>query len=230
MGGRARAQRAHAQRWPAVRILTANIAGNEWVPALREVIGHRGPDVVIVTEAYRARRFLRSIGGYRSYQYRRWRGVEAPGIAVLVRRGHKVTHRQPMTMRRTWRFKGGRLRRPRVYPTLQVDGMPVVGVHFPPHGADGANAAAWRESWVRVSHWLERHKGAAPGDWNELRHELAALVTPPLQLIVGTKVDHLITTRDLRHVGTTRLHDEQPAGMHGWVLYSIQERDPRAGG
>lgn len=204
-----------------MRQLTANIGGARWVPELREVIAQRGPKVVVVTEAYHARRFLRSIGGYRLFQYRRWHGAEAPNVAILVRDGAQVSHRQLHKMHETWRFNGGRLRRPRRYPSMDVDDVGVFGFHNVPHGPTGANHDAWDESWQYVAAWLRRDQPrSAPGDYNARAGELAARLGKRLQLIVGTKVDHNIT-HGLRHKSTERLHRIQPEGMHGWVLYNV---------
>jgi hypothetical protein len=49
---------------------------------------------------------------------------------------------------------------------------------------------------------------------------LARLLRKPLQLIVGTKVDHNLT-HGMRRIWVDRLHEDQPEGMHGWILYSI---------
>jgi endonuclease/exonuclease/phosphatase family metal-dependent hydrolase len=203
-------------------ILTANIAGDASVPPLRAAIRETRPDVVIVTEAQRARRFLRGIGGYELYQYTRHQGREAPGVAVLVRHGLRVLRRRPMRMRQPWAFH--RPRGPRTYPVLVLangaDRLPLLGVHFPTGGPSGPNAAAWWESWRRAAGWLSRHdRAVAAGDWNALQAELARLLPPALQLVVGTKVDHAVT-HGMRHNRTRRL--DPPPGMHGWILYKLQ--------
>jgi exonuclease III len=212
---------------PLGRVLTANIAGRRRVPQLRQAIERHRPDVVVVTEAYHARAWLLAIAlrlGYRLRQYSRARGAEAPGIAVLVKRQLRVVNRWPMRMGHRWTWRG-RVRRPRVYPALVLaDGSWIwrlLAVHLPPGGPAGENAEAWAESWRRAASWLSRHdQAAAPGDWNALARELAGKLLPGMQLVVGTKVDHMVTV-GLEHRRTERLSRLQPQGMHGWVLYTV---------
>lgn len=211
-----------------MRVLTANIAGRRAVPQLRAAIARRRPAVVVVTEAYRARAWLLTIPGYRLYQYTRRQGREAPGIAVLVdRRRVRVARRRPMRMRQPWTGPGGRRKAPRTFPVFVLDLggelLPFLPVHFPSGGPHGPNAAAWWESWRRVSRWLARHpRAVAAGDWNALQGELADILLAGLQLLPGTKVDHAITV-GVDHRRTERIRPI-PAGMHGWLVYTLRGR------
>lgn len=210
-----------------LRVLTANIGSvRHRVPELLQAVDQYQPHVVVVTEAYHARSWLRSVPGFKLYQYTRRRGAEAPDIAVLVRRDLRVARRRPMRMTLSWHGPHGRLHGPRVYPAMVLwDGQrrwPFLPVHFPSGGPAGNNPKAWAESWRRTSAWIERREGAAgAGDWNANVRELTDKLRGGLQLVVGTKVDHAIT-HGLRHDTTTRLGKLQPEGMHGWVVYRLQ--------
>jgi hypothetical protein len=215
-------------------ILTANIASRRIVRPLRPgapsplrvAIREHSPDVVVITEAYHARPWLRGVAkleGYRLHQYTRDEGPEAPGIAVLVRRPLRVARRWPMRMFKRWTGPHGREHAPRTYPVFTIAER-LLAAHLPSGGPDGDNAAAWAESWRRITAWMARHDQAiAVGDFNALQGELATRLPDGLQLVVGTKVDHAVT-RGMRHVSTQRLKDLQPEGMHGWVVYKLQGR------
>ena len=202
------------------KYLTANLASRrgrvrELVQALRE----ERPDVAILTEAYHARWWLLLVRGYKLRQYSRLRGAEAPGIAVLVKRGRRIIRRWPMRMTEPWSGPHGRRHRPRIYPVLVLEGLPaVLGLHAPwPYGTD-----AWDETWQRVTSWLaDRDQAHAPGDWNAGQGQLTGRLPRGLQLVVGTKVDHDVT-KGLRHTSTRRLRELQPVGMHGWIVYGFQ--------
>lgn len=210
-------------------VLTANIASKrERVPELLQAIDLTNPQVVVVTEAYYARKWLRTVAGYKLYQYTRRRGAEAPDIAVLVRADLRLVKRRPFRMTISWRGPGGRLHSPRVYPAMVLfDGRrrwPLMPVHFPSGGPAGPNVKAWHESWRRVSAWIEaREEAAGAGDWNATARELTDRLRGGLQLVVGTKVDHAVS-HGLHHATTERLTRLQPEGMHGWVLYKLQGR------
>jgi hypothetical protein len=202
-------------------MLTANIAGRPAVPPLASAIDHHRPAAVVVTEAYRARSWLRGIPGYRSYQY--W-GTEARGIAILVRQDLRSERRKPLRMRRAWEWNG-RTRLPRKYPVLWLgdDDGPIghlIGPHLPPGGPDGLNRRAWVESMRRITRRMSHYDHAtAPGDWNALGSELVPWLPHGFQLMLGTKVDHNVTV-GMRDAGRVRL--DAPDGMHGWVVYKLQ--------
>ena len=125
-------------------VVAANIESRKHSGELLALIREHEPDVVIVEQAYRARRWLRRIKGYRAYQL--W-GPEASGIAVLIHHGVRVQRRRALRMTRSWVGpKAGRRHRPRVYPVfVLVKGgvtFRVIGVHLPSHN----NPAAQVES------------------------------------------------------------------------------------
>lgn len=122
---------------------------------LAQLIDKYQPQVVALSEAYRCRKVLGQVPGYRRFQ-----GFigEASNVAVLVRRDLTVAGRHRMRMRRTWVFRGN-VRRPRVYQAVRLELGPgnylsVLGIHFPP--SPGVNHLAVDESIRRVVRWGRR--------------------------------------------------------------------------
>lgn len=201
-------------------IVTANIGSTRRrVSELLAVIRKYQPDIVVVTEAYHARWWLRFVSGYRLRQYTRAKGREAPGIAILVAKRRIIINRWAKRMTETWHGPHGRKHQPRVYPVIRLDGgEAIVGYHAPwPY-----DTRAWWESWRWVSTWARSHTEASvPGDHNAEAHELTPLMVNGLELVKGTKVDHCVV-HGMRNVSTTRL--TPPKGMHGWLVYRLRGR------
>jgi hypothetical protein len=204
-------------------VIAANIESVGKSDPLAALIREHEPDVVIVEQAYNARRFLRGIGGYRAMQYR---GKEGSGIAVLVKHGIKVQARRPIRMLRYWNgpaSKGGRQHRPRVYPALVLAKgrvtFRVLGIHLPTFN----NPAAQAESLVAVTRWFNRHPDVpslAAGDWNRERNQLEDTAAEAGASILSdrTKVDHALVTNCVR-ASADKL--PMPVGPHGWSKYVI---------
>lgn len=204
-----------------LKVMAANIESRKRSPELLRQIELEEPDVVIVEQAYYARRFLRGIGGYHHRQYH---GPEASGIAVLVKHGVRIERRRPLRMTRSWIGpKAGHKHPPRTYPALRLvkSGVTfrVLGIHFPTHN----NKAAQAESEVAVAMWFSRNPAApaiAAGDWNRLDRELADLADEcDAELLSAGKVDHALVAATDPH---SRRRLPTPEGAHGWALYTIQ--------
>lgn len=118
--------------------------------AVASLVDRFQPDVVQLSEAYRCRKVLRRIPGYKRYQ-----GLnvgEGADVAVLVRRNIPVRAAWAMRMHEPWSYKG-RPRRPRVYRVVRLvpHGHVVrfLGVHLPTRNSEDAQA----ESYRRIRRW-----------------------------------------------------------------------------
>lgn len=207
-----------------LRVLTANIASRARVPELVPVIRNQKPDIVVISEAYYAREFLRGIDGYRNVQGSRKKfGSEGPDVAVLVRKGVKISRRRTLKMAEKWVGPKGGGHDGRVYPAFnaRVDGFwwRVLALHFPWEGKRGP---AQRESESAVAKWFKSkakpqgRPAVASGDINQTVERIEDWC--PAYVAPGTKVDHAMYN-NCEHVKTVRLAKTQPEGMHGWVLY-----------
>lgn len=218
-----RQRKATAVKRGVLNVMTANIASQKKVPELPPVLTTHKPDVVIITEAYFAREFLKAIKGYRSYQYTaKDYGEEGPDVAVLVRAGAKVSRRRALRMEQRWTSPKGRQREGRVYPSLNVTTggylWRVLGLHFPTTG----NTSAQVESQQAVRHWfsLGDHPSVGAGDINQRSDEIEKWLPNKVDMARGTKVDHALYAT-AEHQKTVRLREDQPEGMHGWLLYKF---------
>lgn len=212
-------------------VLVANIGGQGRVPELAEQIRRRKPKAVVVTEAYRARKFLRSIPGYRLRQANRRHGAEAPGVAVLVRRRIPIKWERLVKMRRRWWGPfTGRGRAPRVYRKMTLrtgrTPWPLLALHLPPGGPRGGvriggrNAGSWMESATYVTRWLKKRKRAvALGDLNGDAGEIREHITRPAGARMGSvgKVTHAVATG--ARVRSQRINP--PPGCHGWGVFTF---------
>ena len=203
-----------------ITVLAANIETRKASQSLLNLIHKHDPDVVIVEQAYRARRWLRRIKGYQHRQY--W-GPEASGIAVLVRDGIRINRRRKLRMKRTWVGpKAGRFHQPRVYPALVlIKGavtFRVLGIHLPTRN----QPVAQDESLRRIVKYFREHPNSpiiAAGDWNRKANELEATARAcDAELLHVGKVDHAIV-RGITRPEHGRL--PTPAGAHGWALYTV---------
>lgn len=216
-----RQRKAQAPKRGVLNVMTANIASRKRVPELPEVLDERKPDVAFISEAYFAREFLKSIKGYRSYQYKVIdHGEESTDIAVLVRRGVKVSRRRALKMAQAWVSPKGRARTGRVYPSLNLKTGGFtwrgLGLHFPTVG----NGRAQHESEKAVAKWfrLGKSPSVAAGDLNQRIEQVDDWA--PVDTARGTKVDHALFD-NCEHLRTIRLREDQPDGMHGWILYKF---------
>lgn len=149
-------QTAQGQR---LRILYWNVYGGntaaEVQPQLARLIDTYRPHIVQLSEAYKLRRVLAAVPGYKRYQgFNIGEGAE---VAILVRRSIVVRGDGVLRMRLGWTGPlTGRRRGPRRYRRVRVQLAPgvvvrVLGVHFPP--GPRMNAAAVHESTDRVIRW-----------------------------------------------------------------------------
>lgn len=130
--------------------------------AVCELVDEWQPHVVALGEAYRCRRELARVPGYRRHQARPGKGwrSEAAELALLVRRDVRVLRSDRLLM--AWDWTGpvhGNRHGPRHYrrARLQLPGGAVVrllAVHLPTGGYDGRNDDAVRESVGRIVEWL----------------------------------------------------------------------------
>lgn len=211
------------------KFMTANLAGREAIPALPAELADHRPHVVVLTEAQRARAFLRGLAGYQLLPAYRG-GTETADVAVLVRRDARTLHRWAMRLRLAWvgPLKGKR-HSGRIYPIQRVRlpggaAVRVAAVHFPTGGPHGPNARAWAESARRLNHWANNNTSGplvAVGDFNALAGELADLASAiGAGVVPGAKVDHALVRGARRRLPARRL--TTPAGMHGWLLYTVE--------
>lgn len=201
-------------------LVVCNIESVKRSEALLAQIREHEPDVVIVLQAYRARRFLHGIGGYRHKQFR---GGEAKGIAVLVKHGVRIQAHRALRMKTWWTGpKAGKRHSPRVYPaSVLVKGgvaFRVLGIHLPTHNCPGAQD----ESLKAVIRWFGQHPDApsiAAGDWNrEVRELVGTAAACGAQILSAkTKVDHALT--NVERNSQQRL--PTPPGAHGWSRFTI---------
>lgn len=208
-----------------VEVLAANIESRRRSPELRALVRQHKPDLVVVEQAFRARRFLRKLArghGYVHHQYPKTPGAEWTGIAVLVRNNVDIVRTKPLVMDREWTGpKAGKRHDPRVYPTLVLRKHGVtfraVGIHFPTRNQPFAQA----ESATEIVQYVRAHDNSPvilAGDWNMIERELQKIADRCAATVLTghTKVDHALVARFEDH------HQKRlptPAGAHGWALY-----------
>ncbi|WP_408895921.1 hypothetical protein ACJ5H2_13480 [Nocardioides sp. R1-1] len=220
-----------------IRVLYGNIAGRRRVPRLRNLVKNRRPELVVLTEAYHVRVFLRllcTLYGYRLKHPGRRHGAEAPDIAVMVRRDGVIVGRWFRKMLRVWwgpfRYPKSK-RRPRVYQILQVrfHGVlwPLYLLHWPPGGPSGgvltrgANAGAWAESMKDFTAWLAAvEAGAGIGDANANRKQLNRLLPRWVRVRMSSGVDAVMS----KGLHTSVEHLNSPRGMHGWAIFTLTKK------
>jgi hypothetical protein len=205
-----------------------NIAGHREVPELLPVLRTWRPHAAVLTEAYNVRAWAEGIDGYDLIQYRRRFGREATDIAVLVRSDVAIRRTRLMMLLRAWwgPFGGGK-REPRRFTlaVLVVASVvwPLLGVHFPPGGAEGGvrtrgrNRPAWHESAGRVRRWLRRHRRAlVVGDFNDDETDVREHVAiKRAKVAMASDVDGAIGV-GCRVVAVDKL--KAPDDMHGWMI------------
>lgn len=226
---------AEAATQTKLRMFTANVGHQARIPKVRTDMRRIKPDVVVLTEAYRACDSIRSIAraqGYHVVQRHCSRGADT---AVLVRRNLTIVKHWYLRMKRAWTGPHHGHQPPKSYPVLWVRTAQgqmwvVAGVHFPwvpwVKGKcafkSGQNLRAWRESWRQVSSFIGRQKTrtVVDGDWNAMRCQLRRPARKVgARLVSGTKVDHAI----VRHVPATRRHIYRPPNRiaHGWIGFTF---------
>lgn len=226
---------AHAATQTKLRMFSANVGHQARIPAVRADMRKIKPDVVVLTEAYRACDSIRSIAraqGYNVVQRHCSRGADT---AVLVRKNLTIVKHWFLRMKRAWAGPHHGAQPPKSYPVLWVRNAQgqmwvVVGVHFPwvpwVKGTcafkGGQNLRAWRESWRKVSAFIHRQqtRTVVDGDWNAMRCQLRQRAKDAgARLVPGTKVDHAI----VRKVPTSRRHLYQPPNKidHGWIGFTF---------
>jgi len=225
-----------------IGVFNANVE-SKGSPPIGGVLDDRTPPVLVITEAYNCRAYLKDCCeeyGYDLYQYGDNYGEEGSDVAVMVRDSFTVAKCDPMCMDEPWWGpKTGKKREPRVYPRLLIEDpdLPgdlkwkIVAVHFPPGGPKGGtsstlhgkNKAAWMESRDRTIEYGNGHPEGPyliVGDVNATHDECAAqfnerLDGPTCVRDLG-KVDHLIGRRV--EVETDRI--DAPVG-HGWGVFHV---------
>jgi endonuclease/exonuclease/phosphatase family metal-dependent hydrolase len=215
-----------------VEVIAANIESRRRSKDLRELIRDNKPDVVVVEQAYRARRFLSRTAkrlGYQHHQYERGPGAEWTGIAVLVSNNVNIIRTKPLLMEREWVGpKAGKRHEPRVYPTLVLrkEGVTfrVIGIHLETHNQPRAQVESLRE----IRGYFNGHPNSpiiAAGDWNRKAHELARTAErTDAEVLTGkTKVDHALVAR-ADNGNRDRL--PTPDGAHGWARYRVTLHRP----
>lgn len=219
----------------------ANIGGAA-EPNIEGYIEEYEPTWVMLTEAYRARPFLKRLAkrlGYRLRQYGGRYGPEGNAIAILVkkRKGVRITYRSAMKMKRQWFGPfTGRRRAPRVHVrmTLKIDGTKhrFVFCFQPPGGpsggvkTNGKNRPAWmegRNKITRRANKKRKHISHIFGDENCLKDQFewhfAARMDGKWDVASVGKVDH----------GASRGADLKGERVknrgkgHGWGIYTIKE-------
>lgn len=207
-----------------ITVMTANLAGRKEIPALKRVLRDEKPTAVVLSEASRCRKFLGTIKGYKRKQFTKVHGSEAPGIALLFAEGVKTKNRRALKMSVPWIGPlAGIKHDPRVYPSIQFRADTIwtrlLGVHLPTSN----NPSAKAESIRRINRWFQAPENdvpsLAPGDYNTEADDLDKVLMAAVAK--GTFVDHA-GYLGCTHVKTTRLRDDQPEDMHGWVIYTFE--------
>ncbi|MBM7518264.1 hypothetical protein [Nocardioides nitrophenolicus] len=216
---------------PSLDVFHGNIAGRRKVRRIRRRMRKHKDDVLILTEAYNARPYLKRWAERFGYELRHAtrakHGPEGPDVAVLVRHGIEILDYELVEMTKEWwgpfRYPHSR-KKPRLVPvlTLRKAGMiyVVIGMHAPSGGPKGGtstrgrNAPAWAEYADHVRHVLTGVvRGAAVGDGNAKGAELREHMMPADgQVAMASGVDGVVA-KGLR-IALRRLRS--PLGMHGW--------------
>jgi hypothetical protein len=211
------------------KALIANIGGAHSVQKLRRDIRRHKPIIVVVSEAYFARKFLNSFPAYTNLQLPLKVGQtrEALGVAVLIRDNSDILSTKPLRMTKFWHGPfHGKLHSPRTYlkgriTTPQEMKLRFLGVHFPSGGPDGPNKLAWNESKHTVDKWRAHFPNIsyiALGDWNATITEMRVNFKNT-QIWQGGKVDHFMTS-GIKKKKVIRL--KPPVGMHGWFVFKFK--------
>jgi endonuclease/exonuclease/phosphatase family metal-dependent hydrolase len=209
------------------KILSANIESRAVSPTLWQNIRKHNPDVVVVQQAYRARAWLKTLRGYKSYHEIDRKGGEWNGVAVLVRKDIQVVNIRHLVMTEPWTGgKAGKRHEPRVYPVVRLrkgvgEDLYVVGVHLPTFNDKDAQAESFRE----IEEYFKAHENGsvvAVGDWNN------EASNPGIRNIVDAvdgrynetgKVDGMLSAR-VKYLGGGRV--PFPRYAHGWGVHTVQ--------
>lgn len=222
---------------PQLRVLYGNIAGRRRIPRLRRLVKARRPEVVVLTEAYHIRLYLRllcRLFGYVLKQYGRRHGLEGPDVAVMVRKDVPILHRELRKMRRRWYgpFNFPRsIKWPRRHTVLELAWdrivWPLYLLHWPSGGPTGGsmtrgrNAPAWAESRDDFVSWLEdEHHGAGIGDANANRKQLNRELPQGVRVRMSSNVDAVMS----KGLHTEVEHLASPPGMHGWGIFTLTKK------
>lgn len=214
-----------------------NIGGKAKVKKVRRRMRKRRDQVIVLTEAYKARPYLRKWArkfGYTLHHPTRKRyGAEGPDVAMLVRNDVRVVGRTVARMHEPWVGPLRLLRKqPRVVQTLHLrtpDGarFDVTGAHLPSGGPSGGritrgrNAAAWREMAGYLRDRLRASDcGAVVGDLNASGPDARKWIAPPgARVRMGSGVDGVVI--DGCSVTLRRL--KNPRGQHGWFAFTLRK-------
>lgn len=216
---------------PGLDVFHGNIAGRRKVRRIRRRMRKHKDDVLILTEAYNARPYLKRWAERFGYELRQGtrakHGPEGPDVAVLVRHGVEILDYQLVEMTKEWwgpfRYPDSR-KKPRLVPVLRLRKAGVIyvviGMHAPSGGPSGGkatrgkNADAWREYAAHVhGRLIPSARGAAVGDGNASGADLRAHMRPAGGRVqMASSVDGVVA-KGLR-IALRKLRS--PFGMHGW--------------
>lgn len=219
---------------PGLDVFHGNIAGRRKVRRIRRRMRKHRDDVLILTEAYNARPYLKRWAERFGYDLRQGtrtqHGPEGPDVAVLVRRGAggvEILDYQLVEMSKEWwgpfRYPHSR-KKPRLVPVLRLRKAGViyvvVGMHAPSGGPSGGvatrgrNAPAYDEYAEHVHTQLTAsQRGAAVGDGNANGADLRKHMMPTGgRVAMASGVDGVVV-KGLR-IALRKLRS--PFGMHGW--------------
>jgi hypothetical protein len=216
---------------PGLDVFHGNIAGRRKVRRIKRRMRKHRDDVLILTEAYNARPYLKRWAERFGYELRQGtrgkRGPEGPDVAVLVRHGVEILDYQLVEMSKEWwgpfRFPHS-LKKPRLVPVLRLRKAGVVyvvvGMHAPSGGPSGGvatrgrNAPAYEEYAGHVRAQLAASiRGAAVGDGNANGADLRKHMMPAGGCVsMASGVDGVVAKG--LHIALRRLRS--PLGMHGW--------------
>lgn len=216
---------------PGLDVFHGNIAGRRKVRRIRRRMRKHRDDVLILTEAYNARPYLKRWAERFDYDLRQGtrtqHGPEGPDVAVLVRHGVEILDYQLVEMSKEWwgpfRYPHSR-KKPRLVPVLRLrkNGViyDVLGMHAPSGGPSGGvatrgrNAPAYEEYAGHVHDRLTASdRGAAVGDGNAKGADLRKHMMPAGgRVAMASSVDGVVA-KGLR-IALRKLRS--PLGMHGW--------------
>ena len=216
---------AHSCR---IDVITANIEYHDPVPELREALEQDKPDLAFIQQANPAVPWLHTLPGYNLRRV--GDTAEAHDLAMLVRKGHRVTRQTPIAVPGSgWTGPiHGLEHGPKIFHGALVNDLFwAVNVHIPTR-TPASNAEARRRCFDRLAEFAEHHPHRPllmGGDWNTGKADLRPFAERIGARVAGEGID-LYVFRDMGLVG-------KPAGVprprdtHGWVRATFEIGDNR---
>lgn len=146
---------------PLATAFIANIDGARRLKPLRKILREHKPDLVVLEECPRWRRWFHAIPGYRVIAVAPFVKGDRRSTVTLARRGVRVERQWVVRVWQRWRGPHGNPHEGRAMTGLRLwirgELLPTLPAHFPTKRGD--NLPAWEEALRKAERFLERTDG-----------------------------------------------------------------------